>query len=462
VNNARTDLHSNRLLSAALGRRQFLALSGASLAAVGLAGCTPAGDTTEKLTFTFWGTGNEKKAVTAVVDSFAKKHKLTGNPLSIPDSYETKLNTMLAGKSVPDAGYLTEGMAMRLGAQGSLYNVLNNDTFKDFLPTALHYYAPGKAVSQTAVEATALWYDEDAVQEAGVTVPAQASDVWNWDAFVAAADKLTVDQAGKHPSESGFNAGSVKRYGTTVPYLIRPLIGIMKSNGVELFDEAGTKCLFDTQGAIDVMQQLSDLIFEHRVAPNAAQTTEIGASTGLQLASKKVAMAVDGQWALLDLNAAKAQGLKFNAGVVPSFGQGAYTVVLSGANAVFNKGNNKDVALDLLLALADPKQVPLYSNGLWMPLQQKYYTDPAAMSSWMDNDNHPSNYKTAVADMAMNNAVSFPSYRLKNFSAMDSAFSGTLTSMFTKKTDIPTACKNLAATINKLMQGVYQDTADGK
>jgi multiple sugar transport system substrate-binding protein len=448
-----------RVLSHRMPRRQFLAWTGSSAAMVALAGCSAPGDSQETLTFTMWGTGNEKDAVSKVVNDFAAANKLKGNPQSYPQDYETKLNTLIAGSSAPDAGYLTEGMAMRLGEQGQLYNVLENSAFESFLPSALHYYAPDKAVSQTCIEATALFYDEDAVKEAGVTVPSTAADVWNWDDFISAADKLTIDQNGNHPSDSGFDANAVARYGTTVPYLLRPLVGVMASNGVDLFNEDGTLCLFDSDDAIEVMQALSDLIYVHRVAPNVAQTTELGASTGLQLASKKVAMAVDGQWALLDLNVAKADGLNYNAGVVPGFGQGAYTVVLSGANAVFEKSNNKDTSLELLLALADPEQVPLYADGLWMPPQQEYYTDPAAMASWMDNDNHPSNYKTAVADMAMGNSVTFPSYRLKNFSEIDLAIGNTLTSMFTQQTDIAAECKKLAASVNGLMQGVYQDVA---
>jgi len=448
-----------RVLSHRLPRRQFLAWTGSTAAVAALAGCASPADSKETLTFTLWGTGNEKDAVSKAVNEFAAANQLKGNPQSYPQDYETKLNTLLAGNSAPDAGYLTEGMAMRLGEQGQLYNVLENSAFETFLPSALHYYEPDKAVSQTCIEATALFYDEDAIREAGVTVPAIAADAWNWDDFIAAADKLTVDREGRHPSESGFDTNAVERYGTTVPYLLRPLVGVMASNGVDLFNEDGTACLFDTDAAIQVMQGLSDLIYEHRVSPNVAQTTELGASTGLQLASKKVAMAVDGQWALLDLNAAKADGLKFNAGVIPGFGQGAFTVVLSGANGVFEKSNNRDASLELLLALADPEQVPLYADGLWMPPQEKYYTDPAAMSSWMDNDNHPSNYKTAVADMAMNHAVTFPAYRLKNFSEIDLAITNTLTSMFTQKTDIAAACQKLAASVNGLMQGVYQDTA---
>ncbi|RIJ45077.1 extracellular solute-binding protein [Clavibacter michiganensis subsp. insidiosus] len=448
-----------RVLSRGLPRRQFLAWAGSAAAIAALAGCSSPGDTKESLTFTLWGTGNEKDAVSKVVNDFAAANKLKGNAQSYPQDYETKLNTLLAGNSAPDAGYLTEGMAMRLGEQGQLYNVLENPAFESFLPSALHYYAPGKAVSQTCIEATALFYDEDAVKEAGVTVPSTAADAWNWDDFITAADKLTIDREGRHPSESGFDASSVERYGTTVPYLLRPLVGVMASNGVDLFNEDGTKSLFDSDGAIQVMQALSDLIYEHRVSPNVAQTTELGASTGLQLASKKVAMAVDGQWSLLDLNAAKADGLNYNTGVIPGFGQGASTVVLSGANGVFEKSNNREASLELLLALADPEQVSLYADGLWMPPEEKYYTDPAAMASWMDNDNHPSNYRTAVADMAMNNSVTFPSYRLKNFSEIDLAITNTLTSMFTQRTDIAAECKKLAASVNGLMQGVYQDTA---
>jgi multiple sugar transport system substrate-binding protein len=447
------------LLTAPVTRRSFLSLSAAGMAALGLSACSSPFDTEENLTFTFWGGGPEKDAVTNVIQSFSKGAGLTPNAQNIAyEEYDTKLNTLLAGSNTPDAGYLTEGMAMRLGEQGRLTNVLENDTFLEFMPNAIHYYKPGEAVGQTALEAYALWYDQDLFDELGIVAPATAADVWDWDTFIATAIKLTSDSEGRNPSESGFDPDSITRYGTVAPSDIGLLLPLFRSNGLEIFNEAGTETYIGSDAAIEVLQAVSDLIFEHRVSPNTAQQQEIGGGAALQLANGRVGMAFDGQWALLDLN--QQEGLNYNAAVLPSFGDGAWTLTLGGANAVFGDSNNKDDALELLLALADPEQVPLYSNGLWMPMQEKYYTDEALAASWMDNDAHPSNYRTAVADMAMNNALSIPAYRLKNWSEIADAFSGALTPMFTEKTDIPAAAKALAEIVNPLMEGAFQDSAD--
>ncbi|MEW1812463.1 extracellular solute-binding protein [Pseudarthrobacter phenanthrenivorans] len=446
--------------SAGLSRRSLLTLFGAGAVGLGLSGCNftssgGGGAASGDFTFTFWGTGAEKDAVTKVISDFAKSKGLNPKAQSIPDQYETKLNTLLAANQAPDAGYLTEAMSMRLGEEGKIVSILGKPGFDDILPQALHYWAPDKAVSQTAIESMVLWYDEAATSASGVTPPASPTSAWEWDKFVEAADQLTQDANGRRPSESGFDAGNVKRYGTAAPSALPAIVALLKSNGVELFDDAGTKTNLDTPDAIAVIQKIADLVFQHRVAPTAAQAATFGASTALLLASGRVAMAVDGQWALLDLGQSK---VKYNASVLPKFKE-AYTTVLAGASAVFTSSKHQEPGFELLAQLGDPEKVPLYANGLWMPLQKKYYTDQTAIDSWTKNSVHPSNFRTAVIDAVLGNTVALPSYKIKNWATIQTTLVNGLSPLFTQQTDVRAACSRLAADVNKLMQGAYQDKA---
>ena len=53
-------------------------------------------------------------------------------------------------------------------------------------------------------------------------------------------------------------------------------------------------------------------------------------------------------------------------------------------------------AVELYLFHNDPTKVDLFSSGLWMPLEKKYYTDQADIDFWTKNDVHPPEYRTAV------------------------------------------------------------------
>jgi multiple sugar transport system substrate-binding protein len=454
----------SEMAAASTSRRQFLRLTLGGVSAAALASCSnfqsssssgsgSAGGGT--FTFTFWGTGAEKDAVNKVVNQFCQSKGLTPRPQNIPGDYETKLNTLIAANTPPDAGYLTESMAMRLGEQGKIVSVAGKSGFTDYLPATLHHWAPDKAVSQTAVEVIALWYDADAAGKAGVTPPATSAQAWDFTALAEAADKLTADDNGRRPSDSGFDAKKVKRYGVAAPTTLPVLVALLKSNGVDLFDAQGTKTNIDSPQAIQVLQNVADLIFKHRVAPTPAQATTFGASTALLLGSKRVAMAMDGQWALLDLGQAK--GLTYDVGVLPRF-QTPLTCIIGGASGVFASSKNQDAAMELLIQMGDPTKVPLYANGLWMPMQKKFYTDQAALASWVNNDVHPKGYKTAVVDPTLDNPVPYPSYKIKNFtSTISTTLNNGLNALFTKQTDIAAAVKSLASRVNQQMQGAYPD-----
>lgn len=346
---------------------------------------------------------------------------------------------------------------MRLGEQGKIVSIAGRPGFDEFIPGTVHHWSDDGAVSQSAVEVMVMWFDEDVTSAAGVTPPASPGEAWKFDALAEAADKMTVDDEGRHPSDSGFNAQKVRVYGVAAPTSLPSLVALFKSNGIDLFDEEGTKTNIDTPEAIEVLQNISDLIFTHRVSPTPAQASTFGASTALLLASKRVAMAVDGQWALLDLS--QTPNLNYNSAVLPKF-ERPVTTIIGGASAVFSGSPHVDAGLELLLKMADPSKVPLFASGLWMPLQEKYYTDEAGIAAWVNDDVHPSNYRSSVIASTLDNPVPYPSYKIKNFtSTISTTLNNGLGALFTKKTDIPAAVKKLAEEVNKQMQGSYRDIA---
>lgn len=438
-------------------RRRFLGLSALGLAGAGLGlpGCSSgeASGSSTDFVFTFWGTGAEKDAVTEVLTAAAAAASLTAKPQSIPTNYETKINTLIAANTPPDAGYLTESMAMRLGEQGKLVNVADRPSFAGYLPQALHWYSESGAVAQTCQESMTLFYDADAAGQAGVTVPAVAEQAWDWDAMIEAADALTVDSEGRHPSESGFSADDVERYGMAAPTGVPQLFALLKSNGVDLFDEDGTATNLDTPEAIEVLQNVADLVNEHRVSPTPAQATTFGASSSLLLASGRVAMVIDGTWGLLDLAASK---VTYDVGVLPVY-QDYVTTTLSGATAAFTAGEHQDFALQLMDELADPTKVDLYSAGLWMPAIADYYTDEAKIAQWTGSGAHPAGFRTAVIDTVISGGVAYPSYKIKDFTTIATTITNAIGPIVSTPGDVTAKVRQLAQTVNGQLKGAYLD-----
>lgn len=51
------------------------------------------------------------------------------------------------------------------------------------------------------------------------------------------------------------------------------------------------------------------------------------------------------------------------------------------AGAIFAKTKHPEEAIELYLYYNDPEHVDLFKDGLWAPLQKKYYTPPRSTAS---------------------------------------------------------------------------------
>jgi multiple sugar transport system substrate-binding protein len=436
-----------------LTRRGFVGVSLAGLVAAAAAGCTATGgaSATDTFTFSFWGAGNEKQKVTGAVNAFAKTKSLKALPLNIDyANYAAKINAMLAGGTPPDCGYLLEGLAMQLGEKGKVLSITDQASFDSWLPSTKQYWSPDGAIAGPP-QVVLMFYSTEATKAAGVKPPTSLDTAWNWDSFVDQCFKLTKDSAGKSPSETGFNPDATAQYALAVPTDLPSLHALFKSNGLELFSEDGMECRIDSPEAIEVIQNLADLIFEHRVAPKPEQAQSFGASPALLIQSGRVAMAVSGQWNLLDFS----QGhTPYGIGVLPTYGE-KFVSVIGGAYGVFANTKRTADSFEFLNYLGSPEKVDLYSQGLWMPTEKKYYTEDKFIDQWVNDKVHTSAYRTVALDPMLKHPAPYFSFRVKNFPEISSVLNGGLTPLFAEKSDIPARLKDLAQKVKPLLQGAY-------
>lgn len=418
--------------AAQLDRRGFLKFGGAAVAgAAGLGALAACGGTSVggsggggtsgsgDLRFAYWGSSYEQKAIANMLSDFGKSHKGTNvTPLYVPYvNYATKMSTLVASGTQPDVAYLDNVQLYQLAAKGKLVNLLpylkKYPQLADRLPSSYFWYGKDQLVaSQLAEGVQILFSNKKAFSDAGADLPpGDVSSAWTWDQFVSAADRTTLDNNGKRPSESGFDPKHVRQFGTTSPINSGFMYALLRSNGADMFDETGTKYTLDSPAAVEVIQNMQDLIYKHRVAPTPAQAGGANApTTTVQLQTRRIAMAVDGDWTLLDLG---QTDLQYGVGVLPKY-QKPLTTAGGAAGAVFKDSKNLDKAMELYAFYNDPQHVNLFKNGLWMPLQKKYYTDPASIQTWASGKIYPDNFKTAVIDPTLNNSVVWWAQSMKN------------------------------------------------
>ncbi|EWS80390.1 hypothetical protein BF93_04125 [Brachybacterium phenoliresistens] len=443
-------------------RRSLLGIAAAGIALPpALSGCSyfTADTDPDALRFTFWGSPEEKDAVTSVMDMYTGTSGVTTVAEHIPGDYATKLNALVAGNIEPDAGYLPEAMAMRLGAAGRIDDLFaQGDRYPKLtglMPSAVHQWTPGSGTMQSAVEVIMLYIDPEVCAAAGVAPPTRLDEAFDPDGFVAAADALTVDREGRHPSEAGFAPHSIERYGISGLSGTQSLYNLLHSNGCPVFDEAGTRSLFSTPEAVEVVTWVQELIHEHRVMPSPAQMQSVGGDAPGQLGSGRVAMVSTGQWELLNFTGTE---MPYDVAVLPSFGQPA-VMTYSGANAVFSSSPRLEETWELMNMLADPEVNPLFTNGLWMPVQEHCYRDEEFIARWTSGEVYPPGYREACIDATREAAIPSPHYSIRDYDRIDTQIGNILSSAWSGETPAREACAALDSQLEGLLQGRYEEAA---
>jgi multiple sugar transport system substrate-binding protein len=428
---------------------------GALLRAEGVAAVPSAQDI--ELLFTVWGSPNEKAAQQAMVDSFNETHPGIGVRMQhIPDEYLQKMSTMLAGGQPPDIGYLDGSTAFRWAGEGTLLDLtpyFAADPTKR-LERAYYRYGDNKVLgTNTAVETLVLFYNKELFDDAGIAYPpSRAEAAWGWDQFVETAKKLTKDRQGRDATNPEFDPGAIQTYGVAFPTDAVAYIPLIYSNGGRFADDAGTELLLNKPEAVEVLQQMADLIYVHHVAPTPAQTESLPA-TDVMMKSRKVAMDMNGHWKTIDYS---QSGLSWDFGVLPRFKE-PRTIIFGSPTVIFAKTEAPDQAYEFYKYHNDPAQVDLFRKGLWMPLQEEYYTNPDKTAEWLDAEEgiYPATARDVLIDYTLNYTdLQPPVYWLKNLDVIHAeAVDPALDLLWTGKATAQQATDEAVAKAVPLLQG---------
>jgi multiple sugar transport system substrate-binding protein len=375
------------------------------------------------LRLTIWGSPSEIESYKKSISLFEQKQdgRVKVQLEAIPTDYDTKLTTMVAGNQEPDVAMMeSASLAFPLAEQGKWLNLEDYIT-KDseisldkLIPGVTYYSEPGNLIGiAPGPETFSLYYNADMFKAAGLTPPPDKSaNAWTWDQFVDIAKKLTIDENGKNASEAGFDAKKIKQYGINIGLWWGAWSNFVYSNGGDFVSADGKTFGLNQPEAVDALQKLADLINKYHVAPSPVQQKNVPA-TNIALQTKKIAMAIDGQWANFDLG---KSGFNYNIGVLPVL-KTPVTTVVDGMFSVFKSTKHPQESWELLKALLNPEgTIDLNKGGLWMPALKEWYTNPDLIAKWTEGTpGRPSSYKNAVIDTLLASSHSSPTAYVKNF-----------------------------------------------
>ncbi|HUX51246.1 MAG TPA: sugar ABC transporter substrate-binding protein [Spirochaetia bacterium] len=386
-------------------------------------GAAAAGPVT--LQYVFWGDQNEVNATKAFTDGYMVKNPdVKISLLHIPqaNTYMDKINTLAASHSLPDLGYFQETNVLQWGMNDQFVDLTDFYKNEPAKLDVLKFITPdGKIVGiSVANEIQVIWYSKKMFDAAGLPYPpSDPAKAWTWDHFVQVAKELTKDVNGKTPNDAGFDPSNVRSFGTWIQQWYMPWVTFAIANGGGLVSADGKKLLMGEPGTIDAIQKMADLINVDHVSPTPG-TQQMPTAAATALLSQQVAMVIDGTWDLLTIGLTKEQSnLDFGVGVLPKMKTLATTSVGTPI-VVFKASKHVPEAEQLLKFVMDPNAaLPLMQSGLWLPNEVQWYKDPSLISKWVDNPRHPSEYKSAVVDFAINYAHQLPVYYVPQFQKMD-------------------------------------------
>lgn len=336
-----------------------------------------------KLKFMGWGNDSEVATFKAMIKQFEEKYQnVTVDYIVVPASdFDTKLQNMIAANDQPDVFYCGVDYLMKYAATKNLYDltsfVSNNDVFdaSNVWEKAINLYkydgtkigdGPIYALPKD-VSAFSVVYNKDLFKAAGITPPTEDKP-WNWNDYLAAAQKLTN--------------GDV--YGTSM-YSLESAVW---SNGADWLDDSLTKVTFTDPKFTEALQYVADLRSKYKVAPSSAEEESL--SSYDRFMQGKLGMMGVGSWATADLwDKCDFEWDLMDWPVSPNTGEKAVWFGSAGL-AVAPTSKNTEAACNLaaFLAFNEDAQRTSYTKGMSVPTLKDM-----AYGEYLKMDKPPANKK---------------------------------------------------------------------
>lgn len=374
-----------------------------ALVAVVAFGTWPAAAKKVQLTFWSWGDPQEVKTNQTLVDRFNKLNPdIEVTYVPVPQDYATKFETAVAAGAAPDVFYVLEPSYVRWASQGLLLDLLpylrrmGIDPAKKWHPQAQWWYKGGYYGTSIALETMIIFYNADLFKQAGVAEPPTRPEAaWTWDEFVAAARKLTRDVRGRRPGEPGFDPRRVDVWGILYPRWYGGYMSFLFQTDALPFGENFDRFNLTDPAVTGPIQALADPATKEHVAPLPTDLT--GTTANTLFATGKIAMLIDGQWALQTLTA-EPLPFQLKVAVLPRYGRKFQTTVFGAPMGVYAKTKYPEEAVRFATWMLDPENVLLnMATGLWMPTEYEWLRGPR-LKDWVDAypEHHPPGYVEAA------------------------------------------------------------------
>lgn len=342
-------------MTSRITRRDFLRVSGTSLAGaamLGVAGCGGGGGGSQggKVELNWWDYYSDlpetSKALDAAIKAYMKQNPsvtIKRTVVGFADLKPKLIQATATGK-VPDIVIIDNPDHQSFADQGTLADL--TDYISGWSASGKYFEGPWKSTMYEGKNygvpfesnATALFYNEDLLKEAGIGAPPQT-----WDELRSAGEKLSGgDTSGFLFSAVGTEEGTF----TFLPFLWQaggdiPTIG----------DEASVR-------ALTFWKELVDRGIASKAVISYGQ-----ADVYNQFVAGKAAMMINGPWQLPSL---ASDDPKFGWNVAPWPHDKEKASILGGENFAAGNGQNIEAAWDVIKWMAEPAHVkkPLLTIGL--------------------------------------------------------------------------------------------------
>jgi len=418
-----------------LSRRDFLRMSALAAAGVTLAACgagSPAAteqpeETTaeevappaEEVTISFmgWGGTEEDEGVRAAIKVFQEEQSsIKVDWIHTPDNYTEKVLSMVAAGTPPDTSFVGGEVFQPWACDGLLLDITSR-LEGDPVVGAEDYFIEPQERQRCTIKghwygigscwvAPHIYYNADIFDEEGIEPPSNdPQEVWDWDTFLDVATQLTVDTNGKHPNESGFDPDSMDRWGVHWPLGNgTTLYAAIYSNEGQWLDPDTGLLAIDQPAAYEAVQALADLNLKHHVAPASATFDQLGMDNTQMLENGKLAMAIDGSWALAWIHKIEAT---LGTAALPKMKVPA-TDMQAHIHCGFKDSKYPEAAWQWVRFLGtEYYQLLFLRMGLWLPSQRSLMTEDG-LQKWMTlrtsptEGVHPEGYEKIVTDFVPN------------------------------------------------------------
>lgn len=399
-----------------LSRRDFLRASAGVTGVVLLAACAPGaapgtapaggeaaapGSERVEITFMGWGATEEDEGVKAAIAQFESEQdavKVTW--LHTPENYLEKLLTDIAAGTPPDTAFIGSDIYRTFIRDGLLLDITDKLTADPLLGAENYFIEPQERDRCTqdgrwygigsCWVAPHIYYNADIFAEEGIEPPSNDPELaWTWDHFVEVATALTKDVNGNRPTDSGFDPDNIDRYGVDWPHGSLPVHALIQGNNGYWSDPNTGLLALDQPAATEALQKLADLVLVQHVNPASTAMEALGMSNTQMLETGKLAMAIDGSWALSWMyKIAPTLGT----GVLPGLAAKTGTSMQAHLHSGFASTKHPEESWEWVRFLSTPfYQTQFCKIGLWLPSQSDLMTE-AGLATWITEGVHPEGY----------------------------------------------------------------------